>query len=52
MNGSIFQNLSQNWFKIKKIWEKSSDFAQNLAQNPADWYMNGSLFLEKLVFVS
>ena len=23
----------------------------NLSQNWADWYMNGSLFLEKLVFV-
>ena len=25
------------------------DFAQNLAQNWADWYMNGTLFLEKLI---
>ena len=26
-------------------------FGQNLARNWADWYMNGSLFLGKLVFV-
>ena len=49
MNGSIFQNflkfepLSQNWLKFKKIFEKSRDFAQNWA----NWYMNGSPFLEK-----
>ena len=56
----IFPNLSQNWLKFlkeNKILEKSGpgDFAQNLAQNWADWYMNGSLFrglcLETLVFV-
>ena len=47
----IFENLSQNWFKFKKILEKSDDFAQNLVQNWADRYMNGSLFLEKVVFV-
>ena len=41
----IWPNLSQNWLKFKKI------FVQNLAQNRADWYMNGLLFLEKLVFV-
>ena len=54
MNGLIFQkfrNLSQNWLKFKKILEKSGDFAQNLAKNWTDWYVNGSLFLEKLVFV-
>ena len=54
MNGLIFQkfrNLSQNWLKFKKILEKSGDFVQNLAKNWTDWYMNGSLFLEKLVFV-
>ena len=44
-------NLNQNWLKFKKILEKSVDFAQNLAKNWTDWYMNGSLFLEKLVFV-
>ena len=35
MNVTIFQifpNLSQNWFKFKKILEKSGDFAQNLAK--------------------
>ena len=47
----IFPNLSQNWLKSNKIYEKSGDFAQYLAQNWFDWYMNGSLFLEKLVFV-
>ena len=47
----IFLNLSLNWLKFKKILEKSGDFAQNLAQNWSGWYMNGSLFLEKLVFV-
>ena len=46
----MFPNLSQNWLKFN-ILEKSDDFAQNLAQNWADWYMNGSLFLQKLVFV-
>ena len=56
MNGSIFQNLanlnlSQNWLKFKKILEKIGNFVQNLAQNWANWYMNGLLFLEKLVFV-
>ena len=45
------QNLSQNWLKFKKILEKIGYFVQNLAQNWADWYMNGLLFLEKLVFV-
>ena len=51
MNGSIFQTLSQNWLKFKNILEKIGNFVQNLAQNWADWYMNGLLFLEKLVFV-
>ena len=40
----IFPNLSQNWLKFKKICKKSGEFAQN-------WYVNESLFLEKLVFV-
>ena len=47
----IFPNLNQNWLKFKKLLEKSGDFVQNLAQNLADWYMNGSLFLENLVCV-
>ena len=48
MNGSIFQNFP----KFEPIiLEKSGDFAQNLAQNWADWYMNGSLFVEKMVSV-
>ena len=45
----IFPNLSQFWLKFKKILEKLGDFAQNLAQNWADWYINESLFLEKLL---
>ena len=45
----IFPNVGQNWLKFKKIWGKSDDFDQNLVQN---WtHMNGSLFLNKLVFV-
>ena len=54
INGQLFKivpNLSQNWLKFKKILEKSGDFAQNLSQNRADWYMNVLIFLEKLVFV-
>ena len=47
----IFPNLSQNWLKFKKMLENSGDFAQNLVPNWSDWYMNGSFFLEKLVFV-
>ena len=45
------QICSQNWLKFKKILETIGNFVQNLAQNWADWYMNGLLFLEKLVFV-
>ena len=33
---------------FKKILEKSDDFAENLAQNWADWYKNGSLFSWKI----
>ena len=47
MNGLIFQKFP----KFKKILEKLGNFAQNLAKNWTDWYMNGSVFLEKLVFV-
>ena len=47
----IWPNLSQNWLKFKKILEKIGNFVQNLAPNWTDWYMNGLLFLEKLVFV-
>ena len=47
----IWPNLSKNWLKFKKILEKIGNFVQNLAQNWANWYMNGLLFLEKLVFV-
>ena len=50
MNGSFFLNfphLSQNGLKFKKILEKLGDWAYNWS----DWYMNVSLFLEKLVFV-
>ena len=54
MNESIFKifpNLSQNWLKWKKFLENLGDFAQNLVQIWSNWYMNWSLFLEKLVFV-
>ena len=44
----FFLNLSQNWLRFKKILEKSCDFPQNFAPNRADWYMNGSLFLENI----
>ena len=47
----IFPNLSQNWLKFKKIYEKSGEVAQNLAQNWANWYIIWSLFLENFVFV-
>ena len=33
MNVSIFQNLPKFEPKLKKILEKSGDFAQNLAKN-------------------
>ena len=39
------------WAKFGKILEKLGKFAQDLAQNCADWYMNGLLFLEELVFL-
>ena len=45
-----YLSLSQSWLKFK-ILETTGDFAKNLAQNWSDWYMNGSLILEKLVFV-
>ena len=50
----VFQNLAKfepKLAKFKKILEKIGNFVQNLAQNWADWYTNGLLFLEKLVFV-
>ena len=43
----IWPNFSQNWLKFMKILEKIGNFVQNLAQNRADWYMNGLLFLER-----
>ena len=41
------------WYKFKKIGGggEMGNFGQNLAQNLPDWYMNGSLFLWRLVFV-
>ena len=51
MNGLVFPNLCQNWLTFKNILEKSDNFAQNVAQYFTDRYMNGSLFIEKLVFV-
>ena len=43
--------IFQNFAKFEPKLEKIGNFVQNLAQNWADWYMNGLLFLEKLVFV-
>ena len=54
VNGSIyksFPNLSQIGLNLRKFWKKLCDFVQNLFGNWSNWYMNGSLFLEKLVFV-
>ena len=49
---NIFPNLSQNWLKFKTILEKVGQFCSKFGpKNWADWYMNGSLFLEELVFV-
>ena len=52
MNGSIFQNfpkLEPKLAQIQKNFEKKlGDFTQNLAKNWGDWYMNRSLFLEKI----
>ena len=42
-----FSKFGQIWLKFKKILEKFCNFVQNLA----NWYINGLLFLEKLVFV-
>ena len=44
--------LSQIQAKIgSKFFKNQEILLTNLAQNWTDWYMNGSLFLEKLVFV-
>ena len=51
MYGSIFQNFLKFGSKFKKILERLGIFAQYMAQNWADWYMNGSLLLGKLVSV-
>ena len=56
------QNLVYEWVnfykfepklaQILKIFlEKSGDFAQNLTQNGSNWYINGSLFLEKKLYL-
>ena len=48
----ICPKLSHIWLRFKKnFFKNQGDFAQNLAQNWTDWYMNGSHFLEKLLFV-
>ena len=46
-----FSKFSENWLKFGNNLEKSGNLTQNFTQNCFDWYMNGSLFLEKLVFV-
>ena len=56
------QNLVYEWVDFSKFTqiepknfflnlEKVGNFAQNLTQTWADSYMNGSLFIEILVFV-
>ena len=45
MYGSILLNFPN--FE-PKLAQTSENFAQCLAQNWPDWYMNGSLFLEKI----
>ena len=47
MNRLILNFFSKIEPKLAQILEKSCDFAWNWA----DWYMNGSLFLENLEFV-
>ena len=46
MNGSFFFLIFQNWLKFKEIGKNKSG---NFGQNRADWHMNGSLFLRKLL---
>ena len=46
MIGLIFQKFPKFEPKLAKILEKSWDFAQNLAKNWIDWYINRTLFLE------
>ena len=36
---------------LRKFWKNQVILLKNLAANWTEWYMNGSLFLEKLVFV-
>ena len=49
-----FSKFTQIWAKIgtdlRKFWKKRVTALKKLVQNWSDWYMNGSLFLEKLVF--
>ena len=46
-----FSKCPQIWAKIGSkfttFWGEKRDFAENLGQNWADWYMKGSLFLKK-----
>ena len=51
MNRLIFQNFPKFEPKLAEKFEKLGDFAHNVTQNRTNWYMNESLFLEKLVFV-
>ena len=46
-----FSKFSQIWANLKKFGKNRVILLKNLAQNWADWYKNGPLFLEKLVFV-
>ena len=45
-----FEPILAQFFFFFKL-EKSGDFAQNLTQNWADWYMNGYFFLNNCIFM-
>ena len=48
----IFHNFPKFWaLNLRKFFKKSGNFGQTVVQYQAYWYMNGSLFLEKYVYV-
>ena len=47
----IFPDFSQNRPKFKKIVKNWVTLLKNMVQNRANWYMNGSLFLEKFISI-
>ena len=40
-----------NWLKGQRICKKIGILGQNLVQNQVDWYIKGSIYLRKLVYV-